>query len=32
MALIRAFMAYGHLHADLDPLNLTKIQGDVELA
>lgn len=31
MALFRAFMAYGHLEADLDPLNLTNIQTDKDL-
>ena len=32
MALIRAFMTYGHLEADLDPLQIAKVYKDVSVA
>ena len=32
MALIRAFMTYGHLEADLDPLQIEKVYKDISIA
>jgi len=31
MALIRAFMMYGHLEADVDPLQLNQVYGELEV-